>query len=159
MEKQKKKEPKPDQKEIKIQELTNLVKRVQADFENYKKQQEKEKADFCRYASQEIIRKILPLLDSFQEALKNKDSAEFAKGVELIYNQLLQILTSEGVKPIEALGKPLDPFLHEVLLREESDKPEDTVIGEVQKGYTLKDAVLRPAKVKIAKKKGIKRGG
>ncbi|MBW2978178.1 nucleotide exchange factor GrpE [Candidatus Woesearchaeota archaeon] len=142
-----------DKKEIQIQELTNLVKKVQADFENYKKQQDKEKTEFCKYASQELVKKLLPLLDSFQSALKNSNSEEFKKGVELIYSQFWKILESEGLKPIEALNKQLDPFLHEVLLQEKSDKPENTVIEELQKGYTFKDAVLRPAKVKIAKKK------
>jgi len=156
-----KEEPKqkPDKKDLKIQELTNIVKKVQADFENYKKQQEKEKAEFCKYASQELVKKLLPLLDSFQLALKNKDSNEFKKGVELIYSQFWQILESEGLKTIEALGKELDPFCHEALLQEESDKPENTVLQELQKGYVFKDAVLRPAKVKIAKKPEKKEAG
>lgn len=147
-------EPKKDPKDLKIEELTNLAKRVQADFENFKKQQEKEKAGFCKYASAELIKKFLPLLDSFQLALKSDNNPEeFKKGVELIYSQFWQILQSEGIKPIEALGKELDPFCHEVLLQEKSDKPENTVIEELQKGYMMKDAVLRPAKVKIAKSK------
>lgn len=153
-----KKESKPDKKDLKIQELTNLVKKVQADFENFKKQQEKEKAEFYKYASCELIKKFLPILDSFQLALKNNNNPEeFKKGVELIYSQFWQILESEGVKPIKALGKQLDPFCHEVLLQEKSDKPENTVIEELQKGYMFKDAVLRPAKVKIAKKEDDKK--
>jgi molecular chaperone GrpE len=159
----KKKEPRPaeikkDPRDIKIGELTNLVKRVQADFENFKKQQEKEKAAFCKYAACEVVKKLLPLIDSFQLALKsNNNPEEFKKGVELIYSQFWQILEAEGLKPIEALNKELDPFKHEVLLQEDSDKPENTVLEELQKGYMLKDAVLRPAKVKIAKKKEIKK--
>jgi molecular chaperone GrpE len=145
---------KKDPKDLKIEELTNLVKRVQADFENFKKQQEKEKAEFCKYASAELLKKFLPLLDSFQLALKsNNDIEEFKKGLELIYSQFWQIMESEGIKPIESVGKKLDPFCHEVLLQEKSDKPENTVIEELQRGYMLKEAVLRPAKVKIAKSK------
>jgi len=152
-----KKEIKKDEKDLKIEELTNLVKRVQADFENFKKQQEKEKSEFCKYASAEVIKKLLPLLDSFQLALKSDNNPEeFKKGVELIYSQFWQILEAEGLRPIECAGKKLDPFCHEVLLQEESDKPEDTVIEELQKGYMLKDGVLRPAKVKISKKKEVK---
>ncbi len=148
-----KKEPKKKE-ETKVQELTNLLKKVQADFENYKKRVEKEKKNFCDFASQELVKKLLPLLDSFQLALANdKDNEEFKKGVELIYSQLWQTLEAEGLSPIDALGKQFDPFFHEALMQEESDKPENIVIEELQKGFMIKDTVLRAAKVKIAKKK------
>ncbi len=141
-------------KKEKTEELTMLLKKIQADFENYKKRVEKEKKEFTQFASQELVKNILPLLDSFQLALANdKDNEEFKKGVELIYSQLWQILEAEGLEPIEALGKQFDPFLHEALMQEASDKPEGIVLEELQRGYMLKDNVIRPAKVKIAKKK------
>jgi len=151
---QKPEEQKTDEKEIKIQELTALLKKVQADFENYRKRVEKEKAEFTQFASQELIRRLLPLLDSFQLALADsKNAEEFKKGVELIYSQLWQILETEGLKPIDALDKQFDPYYHEALMQEESDKPENTVVEELQKGFMLKDNVIRASKVKVAKKK------
>jgi molecular chaperone GrpE len=145
-------------KKEKTEELTILLKKVQADFENYKKRVEKEKKEFTQFASQELVKNILPLLDSFQLALANdKDNEEFKKGVELIYSQLWQILETEGLKPIDALGKQFDPYFHEALMQEESDKEEGTVIEELQKGFMLKDNVIRPTKVKIAKKKEAKK--
>jgi molecular chaperone GrpE len=145
---------KESKKKEKTEELTMLLKKVQADFENYKKRMEKEKKEFTQFASQELIKKILPLLDSFQLALANdKDNEEFKKGVELIYSQLWQILEAEGLEPIEALGKQFDPYFHEALMQEESDKDEGEVIEELQKGFMLKDNVIRAVKVKVAKKK------
>lgn len=140
-------------KKEKTEELTALLKKVQADFENYKKRVEKEKTEFTQFASQELVKKLLPLLDSFQLALADtKNLEDFKKGVELIYSQLWQTLESEGISQIDAVGKQFDPFLHEALMQEESDKPENTVLEELQKGFMLKDNVIRPAKVKIAKK-------
>jgi molecular chaperone GrpE len=140
--------------EKKAAELTALLKKVQADFENYKKRVEREKAEFTQFASQELIKKLLPLLDSFQLALANTSNLEeFKKGAELIYSQFFQALEAEGLKQINALNKPFDPFLHEALMQEESDKPENTVLEELQKGYMLKGNVIRPARVKIASQK------
>ncbi len=128
-------------------ELTNLLKKVQADFENYQKRVEKEKQQFTEYASQEFITHLLPVLDSFEQALKNTKN----KDIEALYNQLWQILSSQGLAKIKALGEKFDPFLHEALMQEASDKPEGTVLEVLQQGYKFKDTVIRPAKVKIAK--------
>ena len=137
-----------------IQELTNLLKRVQADFENYRKRIEKEKAEYSTFASKAVIAKLLPILDSFELAFKNTENPkEFVKGVELIYAELWDTLEREGVKKIDALGKSFDPCRHEALLQEASDKPENTVIEELQKGYSLNNCILRTAKVKIASKR------
>ena len=136
----------------KIEELTNLLKRVQADFENYKKSAEKQKAEFAIYSKQDIIKKLLPILDSIELALKNNnDKDQFIKGVELIFAQLYSVLQCEGLCPIEALGKKVDPYMHDVLLKQESDKEEDTILEELQKGYMLNDRVIRHTKVKVAK--------
>jgi len=84
--------------------------------------------------------------------LKNTgDKENFIKGVELIFAQLYSILQSEGLKPIECVGKRLDPYNHEVLLKEQSDKEEDTILEELQKGYMLNDKIIRHTKVKVAK--------
>jgi molecular chaperone GrpE len=146
------KEAQKDPKEKQIEELTFLVKRVQADFENFKKRTEKEKKEFSDYACADFIKSFLPLMDSFELALKNKTSSEdFVKGIELIYAQFASLLDSFGVRRIEANGKKFDPCLHEVLLVEESDKEEGKILEELQPGYIMKNCVLRHSKVKIAK--------
>ena len=153
--KQQENEPKQkkDTKEDKIAELTNDLKRVQAEFENYKKRVEKETAQFCEFAKAEIVKKLLSVLDSFEIALKSTNNhEEFVKGVELIYSQLYTLMKEEGLEHIETKCKKFDPYLHEVMLSEKSDKDEGTIIEELQKGYTLKGRVLRHSKVKVAKK-------
>lgn len=144
---------KKETKEDKIAELTDDIKRVQAEFENYKKRVEKENAQFCEYAKAEFVKKLLSVLDSFEMALKSTDNhEEFVKGVELIYSQLYTLLKDEGLAHIETKDRKLNPYLHEVMLSERSDKDEDTILEELQKGYTLKGRVLRHSKVKVAKK-------
>ncbi|MBW2997563.1 nucleotide exchange factor GrpE [Candidatus Woesearchaeota archaeon] len=144
---------KKETKEDKIAELTTDLKRIQAEFENYKKRAEKENAQFCEYAKAEIVKKLLSVLDSFEIALKSTGNhEEFVKGIELIYSQLYTLLKDEGLAHIETKGKKFDPYLHEVMLSEKSDKDDDTIIEELQKGYTLKGRVLRHSKVKVAKK-------
>lgn len=148
----KKVEKKPTEKEI-IAELTDTLQRTQAEFENYKKRVDKEKGEFVKYAKAELIQKILPTLDTFEIALKSiSDKEKFVKGMEMIYAQLFSTLESEGLKPIESLGKKFDPYLHEVMLKEKSDKDEGMVLEELQKGYMLNDKVLRHSKVKISEK-------
>src|SRR3989338_1339737 len=149
----KKEEPKADPKDVKINELTDSLQRLQADFENYRKAVDRQKQDFVRYACAEIIEKLLPIMDSFELALKNGDKHEdFVKGVELIFSQLYQLLEKEGLRKIEAEGKKFDPYKHEVLMTEKSDKEEDAVLEELQKGYMLGDKVIRHSKVKVSKK-------
>ena len=145
-----KQEEKPEDK--KVEELTETLKRLQAEFENYKKRVAKENSDFIRCASADLIKKLLPVLDSFEQAIKNKESKEFVKGIELIFAQLSSVLSDAGLKKIECEGKCFDPFCHEVLLQEESEK-DGLVLEELQKGYTVNGNVVRTSKVKISKKK------
>ncbi|MFH2028173.1 MAG: nucleotide exchange factor GrpE [Nanoarchaeota archaeon] len=143
---------KEDIKDVKIAELTDSLQRLQAEFENYRKYVEKEKNEFRKYAKADIIDKILPILDSFELAFKSTaDKEKFIKGMELIYSQFFSILEKEGLKKIKTEGK-CDPNLHEVLLKEKSDKEEDMIIEELQKGYMLNDKILRYAKVKVSTK-------
>ncbi|MFH1641708.1 MAG: nucleotide exchange factor GrpE [Nanoarchaeota archaeon] len=140
-----------DPKDKKIEELTESLQRLQAEFENYKKYIDNSKKDMMDYAKANMIDKILPILDSFEMALKNYcDKEKFVKGVELIYSQLYTMLEKEGLRKIAAEGK-LNPNLHDVLLKEKSDKEEDTILEELQKGYMLGDKVLRYARVKVSK--------
>ncbi len=139
-----------------IAELTDTLKRLQADFENYKKRVEKEKADFQRYAQAKLITNFLPLLDSFELALKNNngsDHEKFAKGIELIYAQFYSMLESQGLKPIEASGRIFDPYKHEALMQAESSQ-DDIILEELQRGYMLNDIIIRTSKVKVGKKRG-----
>lgn len=142
-----------EDKDKKIEELTDTLKRLQAEFENYKKWNVKEKTEFAKYANADMIEKMLPVLDSFEIALKNTHEKEkFIEGMKMIYAQLHSMLESEGLKPIKAVGEKFDPYRHEVLMKEASDKPEETILEEFQKGYMLNDKVLRHSKVKISGK-------
>jgi len=142
-----------EEKSSKIEELTDTLKRLQAEFENYKKWNAKEKVDFIKYAHADLIAQMLPVLDSFEIALKNtSDKDKFIEGMKIVYAQLHSMLEAEGLKPIKATGEKFDPYKHDVLMKEESDKPEETILEEFQKGYMINDKVLRHSKVKISGK-------
>ena len=153
--------PGQDPKDAKIAELTDTLQRLQAEFENYKKRVEKEKEGYARYCNHKFIFRLLPLLDTFELAIKNsnagrqlsqQDFEKFRKGIEMIYAQFYSTLEAEGLRPINAVGQKLDPYRHEVLMQQESDK-DDIILEEFQKGYMLNDIVIRHSKVKIGKKK------
>ena len=142
-----------EQKNKTIEELTDTLKRLQAEFENYRKRIEKEKSEFMKYSHAQIIAKILPVIDSFEMALKHTNEPQkFINGMKLIYAQLHSALEAEGLKAIKTDGEKFDPYKHEVLMKEESDKPEGTILEEFQKGYMLNDKVLRFSKVKVSGK-------
>jgi len=148
----KKIDKKPTEKEV-IAELTETLQRTQAEFENYKKRVDKEKQEFVKYSKAELIQNLLPTIDTFEIALKStKDNEKFVKGMDMVYAQLMSLLHSEGLKPIESLGKKFDPYLHEVMLKEKSDKDDGIVLEELQKGYMIDDKVLRHSKVKVSEK-------
>ena len=142
-----------EQKDKTIEELTDTLKRLQAEFENYRKRIEKEKSEFVKYSHADVISKILPVLDSFEMALKHTNEPQkFINGMKLIYAQLHSALEAEGLRPIKTDGEKFDPYMHEVLMKEESEKPEGTILEEFQKGYMLNDKILRFSKVKISGK-------
>lgn len=135
----------------KVAELTNDLQRLQAEFENYKKRTERDNESFKEYSEAEVVKDMLPILDNFELALNNASNKdEFVKGMELVYSQLFQALEDRGLKKIEVDGV-FDPHLHEALLSEESDKESGTILQELQKGFIIKDRVIRHAKVKVAK--------
>jgi len=147
-----KKEKKLTEKEI-IVDLTDTLQRTQAEFENFKKRLDNERIDFVKYAKAGLVQSLLPTLDTFEIALKStKDNEKFLKGMEMVYSQLISTLQSEGLKPIDSMGKKFDPYLHEVMLKEKSDKDEGIILEELQKGYMLNDKVLRHSKVKVSEK-------
>ncbi len=141
-------------KEKKVDDLNELLmtlQRVQADFENYKKRVEKEKEQFAKCASSEIIKQMLPVLDNFDAALKNVSNAEeFIEGVRMIRSQMLSVFENSGLKPIDAEGKKFNPYVHEALMQAESDKGDGIILEEFQKGYMLGEVVLRHSKVKVS---------
>jgi molecular chaperone GrpE len=153
-------EKKPDDKLItkhELDELTDTLKRIQAEFENYKKRTEKENIFLIKNANAQLIKELLPVLDSFELAIKdsnnidNPEIAKFKKGLELIYTQLYSILEDEGLRQIDTENKHFDPYKHEVLMVKECEKQDDMILQELQKGYMLNDIVLRHSKVMISK--------
>jgi len=131
----------------------NRLARLQADFDNYRKRVAREREDLLKYAGEQIIASLLPIMDNFERALgaKNDDPGKLAEGVEMISRQIQDILTREGLEPIPSVGEQFNPEVHEAVMREENgDQPENTVIEEFRKGYTLKGKVIRPAMVKVA---------
>jgi len=134
-------------KRITKKEMQALLQRVQADFENYKKRVEQEKQDFARYAYAGFAAKLLPVIDSFEQAIKNNAD----KGMRLLYSQLMDVLCKEGLRKIDCAGKEFDPYLHEAMMQEVSDKEQGTILEELQPGFMFNDAVIRHAKVKVAK--------
>jgi molecular chaperone GrpE len=148
--------PKLSEKDKKIEELTDTLKRLQAEFDNYQKRDKKEKAEFIRYIHADMTNHLLPIIDSFQLALKsNENTKKFFEGIKLIYTQLYSLLESQGMRPIKSVGEKFDPYRHEVLLKEKSDKEEGTILEEFQTGYMFKDKVLRYSKVKVSENKEI----
>jgi molecular chaperone GrpE len=134
------------------QQLRDRVLRTLADFDNFRKRTEREKADFFKYALAGPMRDLLPVLDNFDRALEHAEEGDdFHKGVALIYKQLFDVLQRNGLKPIDQAGVPFDPNIHEAVVREENpDVPSHTVVAILQKGYFLHDRLLRPAMVKVA---------
>jgi molecular chaperone GrpE len=133
--------------------LLDRLARAQAEFDNARKRAVKEQQDFREFAAADAIRPLLPVLDSFERALQVKsEPGDFRSGVELIYKQLQDALGKIGVRAIPAKGEPFDPHVHEAIeMVETSDAADHEVLEELQRGYKLKDRLLRPAMVKVAR--------
>lgn len=135
--------------------------RLYAEFDNARKRMEREKLEFLKYANEGLIGEFLGILDNLERSVeaaqaRHEDYSAFLKGVEMIMAQIHELLKKNGVKPIEAKGKMFDPHCHEILMQEEGSSVEEgIVLEEFQKGYYLGDRVIRTAKVKVAKHKGI----
>lgn len=135
-----------------LAELTDLLQRTQANFENYRKQQEKRIEELQNLANKSLILQLLPVLDNFELVLKNTPALpkDFLKGMELINSQLFTLLESQGLKPIPTENQLFNPYLHEALLKVPSEQPENIILEEFQKGFLLNHQVIRPAKVKVS---------
>jgi molecular chaperone GrpE len=126
--------------------------RAVADFDNFRKRSEREKADFARYATTGVLRDLIPVLYDFDRALEHAEEGDdFHKGVLMIYKQLFDVLQKHGLKVIDETGVHFDPNIHEgVMTEEDPSVPSHTVTAVLQKGYLLHDRLLRPAMVKVA---------
>ncbi|MDO8585592.1 MAG: nucleotide exchange factor GrpE [Armatimonadota bacterium] len=138
-----------------VEEEHNRYMRALADFVNYKRRRQEECEAQGQFASQELILKLLPVIDNFERALQaaqeNENFQALADGVSLTLRQLRDLLEKEGVTPIEAVGQEFDPNVHEAVMRVESDDyPDNTVVEELERGYMQRSRVLRPSKVKVA---------
>jgi len=137
-----------------IAELNERIVRLTADFDNFRKRAQRDKDEARQFANQGLLEKLLPVLDNFEMALTAVKDADpsVRDGVQMILDQLLSVLKESGVEPVDALGQPFDPNLHEALSQEETtDAEEGTVVQQVQCGYKLNDRLVRPARVVVAK--------
>ncbi len=133
-------------------ELKELLLRRQAEFDNFRKRSEREKSEFAQYAGMEIVKELLPVLDDFERALKvDAGNTEYERGVLMIYNRLAEALKKQGLEAIDTAGKMFDPHLHQAVERVEThDAPDNSILGEFQRGYFFKGKMLRPAMVRVA---------
>lgn len=141
--------------ETKLQEAHDRIQRQMAEFDNFRKRTEKEKAASFEVGARNVIEKLLPVVDSFERGLASLDEADkeepFETGMMQVYKQLEKILEDLEVKPIEAVGKPFDAELHNAVMHvEDEEQPENTIVEEFQKGYTFRGTVIRYSMVKVA---------
>ena len=139
------------------EELLDVLRRVQADFANYKRRTDEDRQELQRHANSRLVLKLLPILDEFvlaiQHASKDGPEPSWLEGISLIQRKLNALMESENVVKIEALGREFDPFEHEAMAYQESpDHPEGCVMSVVREGYRLNERVLRPALVVLAKR-------
>ncbi|MCI8510703.1 MAG: nucleotide exchange factor GrpE [Lachnospiraceae bacterium] len=146
---------KKDPKDTQIEELIDRLKRTMAEFDNFRKRTEKEKASMYEIGARDIIEKMLPVVDNFERGLasvpEEAKGTPFADGMEKIYKRLMKTLDDLGVKPIEAVGKPFDPDFHNAVMHiEDENLGENIVAAELQKGYLYRDSVVRHSMVQVA---------
>lgn len=150
-----KKKEKKDPKDLQIEELTDRVRRNMAEFDNFRKRTEKEKSAMYEIGARDIVERILPVVDNFERGLnsvpEHAKGTAFAEGMEMIYKQLLKALEEAGVKPIEAIGQPFDPNIHNAVMHIEDETLGENIISqELQKGYMYRDTVVRHSMVQVA---------
>ncbi len=133
-------------------EFYDQLLRLRAEFENFRKRAERERREFSEFATMEALRAVVPILDDFERALKTESAdKEYARGMELIYQRLLESLKKLGLEAIETEGQKFDPALHHAVEMEKTDRVEDhTILYQHQRGYSFKGKLLRPAIVKVA---------
>ncbi|MDO5689913.1 MAG: nucleotide exchange factor GrpE [Tissierellia bacterium] len=137
---------------VELEEMKSALVRLQADFNNYRNRVDKEKTAMVQYATESLVIKLLSVLDNFDRAqLSCEENPGLMDGVAMIKQELLGILAGEGLTEIASDGAIFDPNYHHAVVMEDSDLPSGTVIETLQKGYTMRDKVIRPSMVKVAK--------
>ncbi len=150
-----KRKDKKDKKDVQIEELTDRLKRQMAEFDNFRKRTEKEKAGMFEIGAKNVIEKILPVIDNFERGLgsvqpEQKDDP-FVTGMEMIYKQMMTVFEELDVKAIEAVGKEFDPNFHNAVMHvDDEEQGENIIVEEFQKGYLYRDTVVRHSMVKVA---------
>jgi molecular chaperone GrpE len=147
-----------DQLKAERDALLDRLARLQAEFDNARKRAVREQQEFRDFAAADVIKSMLPALDSFERALKAQtppEASEFRGGIELIYRQLQDALQKAGVQPIASVGQPFDPRVHEAIeMVDTAEVPDHHIVDEMQRGYKFKDRLLRPAMVRVARNSG-----
>ena len=135
------------------EEMETQLKRLQADFDNFRKRTRQEKEDLIKSANQQIVMNLLPVIDNFERALANakgKESVSFVEGIEMIYRQLMCVLEQAGLEVQQVIDEDFDPNFHEAIVKEEVDEDKKgKIIMEIQRGYNYNGKLLRPAMVKV----------
>ena len=133
-------------------ELEDRLLRMRAEFENARRRAERERSEYLQFASMDLVKDLLQVLDDFERAMRvETPDREYAKGVELIYQRMYETLKRLGLEPIDTQGKRFDPNLHQAVERVPTENAEDqSILGEFQRGYQFKGKLLRPAMVKVA---------
>lgn len=140
--------------QAKLDETENKMLRAQADFDNFRRRSRLDMEAAQKYRAQSLVSEIIPALDNFERALQieadNDQTKSLLQGMNMVYNQLVQALQNEGVEPFNSVGEQFDPHLHQAVMQVEDENYEsNTVVEELQKGYKLKDRIIRPAMVKV----------
>lgn len=143
--------------EKQVQNYKDLYMRTAAEFDNYKKRTDNERADFYNYAGEKVLGEMLPVLDDFDRTMdsfeKSHDKDALKKGIDIVYEKFKNVLLKQGVKEMDSDGKKFDVNLHEAILQQpDPDKEPETILTTVEKGYNYKDKVLRHAKVVVSSK-------
>ena len=133
-------------------ELEDRLLRSRAEFQNARMRAERERSEYLQFASMDLVKELLPVLDDFERAMRvETPDREYAKGIELIYQRMYDGLKKTGLEPIDTTGKRFDPNLHQAIERvEDADSEDQVILGEFQRGYQFKGKLLRPAMVKVA---------
>jgi molecular chaperone GrpE len=147
-----------EQEKARADEYLNRLKYLQADFQNYQRRVEKERGELVKRGNEELILKLLSVVDNLERAVEasksSSDKEVLVSGVEMVLKQFQATLAEEGLSQIEAVGKPLDPELHEAVTTVETDQyPENIIVRVLRKGYSLNGRVIRPSMVEVAKKR------
>lgn len=145
-------EKKIEELQAALDEKDNKLKRLQADFENFRRRTSKEREELANVVTQDLLKSMLPILDNFDRAMaaEQKDNESFQKGVEMIYTQLHETLKNAGLELIDTAGQKFDPNFHQAVMRVENpDLEDDTIAQELQKGYIVKGRVIRPSMVQV----------